>query len=105
MPFSSALRASIRAPTAEKKYWENAYKNRPYYRSGRTFDQYEPAYRYGWENATSPEFSDKSFEETESVLNQRWAAQAGSQTRPSWNDSREPARDAWNRIRANRTKS
>jgi hypothetical protein len=92
-------------PTAERKYWENAYRNRPYYKSGSAFDQYEPAYQYGWENAAAPEFSGKSFDETEPVLSQRWASQAGSKTGPSWNDSREPARDAWDRIRGGGTKS
>jgi hypothetical protein len=92
-------------PTAEKKYWENAYRNRPYYKTGRAFDEYEPAYRYGWENAANPEFAGKSFDETEAVLDQRWTSQSASEGRSSWNDSREPARDAWNRIRAGGTKS
>jgi phage tail tape-measure protein len=82
-------------PTVEKQYWENVYKTRPYYKSGRTFDYYEPAYRYGWENATKPEFATKSFDETESVLHQRWTGQPGA----SWVDFKEPARDAWDRVR------
>jgi len=85
-------------PTVEREYWERTYKTRPYYKSGRTFDYYEPAYRYGWENATKPEFATKSFDETESVLHQRWAAEPGSATRPSWVDSKEAARDAWDRV-------
>lgn len=92
-------------PTVEKTYWENAYKKRPYYKQGRAFGHYEPAYRYGWENATNPEFAGKSFDETEPVLNERWDSQADSETRPSWSDSREPARDAWDRVRANGKKS
>lgn len=86
-------------PTIEKQYWQNAYKSRPYYKAGRTFDQYEPAYQYGWENATNPEFADKSFDETEPILNQRWESQSGSAPRPSWNESKDPARDAWDRVR------
>lgn len=86
-------------PTVEKQYWENVYKTRPYYKSGRPFDYYEPAYRYGWENATKPEFAQKSFNETEAVLSQRWAAESGSASRPPWVDSKQPARDAWDRVR------
>jgi phage tail tape-measure protein len=92
-------------PTVEKQYWENFYKTRPYYKSGRTFDYYEPAYRYGWENATNPEFAKKSFDETESVLHQRWTAQPGAPTHQSWVDSKEPARDAWNRMRGSGLKA
>lgn len=87
-------------PTVEKEYWEKAYKTRPYYKAGRAFDYYEPAYRYGWENAAGLEFATKSFDDTESVLHQRWAAQS-SATRPSWVDSKEAARDAWDRVRSN----
>lgn len=92
-------------PTVERQYWENVYKTRSYYKSGRTFDYYEPAYRYGWENATKPEFAKKSFNETETVLSQRWAAESGPATRPPWIDSKEPVRDAWDRVRGNGRKA
>ena len=40
----------------EAAYWSDQYQFRPYYRSGTTFADYEPAYRYGWESARRPEF-------------------------------------------------
>ena len=86
-------------PTVEKEYWESAYKTRPYYKSGKSFEYYEPAYRYGWENATRPEFAKTSFDENESVLHEEWAARPGSEARATWVDSKEAARDAWERVR------
>lgn len=91
-------------PTVEREYWERTYKGRPYYTSGRSFDYYEPAYRYGWENAVKPDFAKKTFDETESTLHQGWTSQTGQSTRPPWNDSKEAARDAWERVRANSRK-
>ena len=38
-------------PTAETTYWRNTYSTRPYATPASTFDDYEPAYRYGWESA------------------------------------------------------
>src|SRR5450756_1631138 len=29
-------------PTVEREYWEKSFKTRPYYKSGRPFDYYEP---------------------------------------------------------------
>src|SRR5688500_6400685 len=37
-------------PTAEDAYWRENYKNRTYYESNYTYDEYAPAYRYGWES-------------------------------------------------------
>src|SRR5215213_10205152 len=43
-------------PTVEEGYWRENYKKRPYYQSDRDYDHYAPAYRYGWESASNPEF-------------------------------------------------
>ena len=37
-------------PTAEEEYWRVNYKTRSYVPSGATYDQFAPAYRYGWES-------------------------------------------------------
>src|ERR687891_2825168 len=35
-------------PTAEDTYWRDNYKTRPYATAGTSYDQYRPAYQYGW---------------------------------------------------------
>src|SRR4051794_28124040 len=37
-------------PTVEDAYWRENYASRPYYDQGMTYDDYGPAYRYGWES-------------------------------------------------------
>src|SRR5215212_2823731 len=37
-------------PTAEDAYWREQYRNRPYYDENTAYDEYAPAYRYGWES-------------------------------------------------------
>ena len=42
-------------PTVETAYWRKSYGTRPYYREDRKFEDLEPAYRYGWEQASAAE--------------------------------------------------
>ena len=39
-------------PTHEDAYWRDAYVREPYYVSGRTYEQYQPAYELGWSSVT-----------------------------------------------------
>ena len=38
-------------PNAEDAYWRDNYKTRPYATSGASYEQFRPAYQYGWESA------------------------------------------------------
>lgn len=80
-------------PTEETLYWKENYKTRPYYRAGRQYDAYEPAYRYGWEAAGKPEYRGRKFEDVEKQLESAWPNQ-----REKWSDARNPVKDAYNRI-------
>lgn len=84
-------------PTIERDYWHVNYMTRPYYKQGRSFGDYEDAYRYGWENATMP--GEMTFEEAEKAhLSGGWMAARGESLHP-WDEVREATRDAWTRAR------
>jgi hypothetical protein len=85
-------------PTVEDAYWRKTYNTRPYYRPGRAYEDYEPAYRYGWESASRPEYRNRPFEGAESDLERGWDTFKGK-AREGWRDIREATRDAWNRVR------
>lgn len=85
-------------PTRETDYWRQNFRNRPYYQRDKTFDDYEPAYRYGWESATRPEYSGRRFDEVESDLERGWSKSKGT-AKNAWYEVREATRDAWNRVR------
>jgi hypothetical protein len=85
-------------PTVEDAYWRRTYTTRSYYQAGRTYEEYGPAYRYGWESATRPEYRTRTFEEVESDLERGWDKLKGN-ARETWRDVREATRDAWNRVR------
>ncbi len=86
-------------PTRETSYWRENYKNRPYYKQDRSFDDYEPAYRYGWESASRPENRNRKFDEVEGDLERGWDKTKGA-TKQGWYEVREATRDAWDRVRS-----
>jgi len=88
-------------PTAEDTYWRENYKTRPYYQSGRDYDFYSPAYKYGYEAASRPDYHGRKFEDVESDLGRNWN-QARGTAKSEWNDVRHATRDAFERIH-NRT--
>jgi len=85
-------------PTEEAAFWRDNYKKRPYYVTGKAYDEYEPAYRYGWESAARPEYRDRKFNEVEGDLEKGWDKAKGTTGR-AWHDVKDATRDAWDRIR------
>ena len=87
-------------PSLERDYWHVNYMTRPYYKEGRSFGDYEAAYRYGWESAAKK--GEKTFEEAEKAhLASGWTAARG-ESHASWEEIREATRDAWTRARRHR---
>lgn len=84
-------------PTAEDAYWRDNYKTRPYAQPDSAYDEYAPAYRYGWESRS--QYADRTFDEVEPDLARNWSSDP-SRSRLSWDRARPATRDAWERIEA-----
>lgn len=89
-------------PTAEAAYWRENYNTRPYYNSTYTYDEYEPAYRYGWESRTR--YQDRQWQDVESDLGRDWDTTRGK-SRLNWDEARHATRDAWDRFDTKRSAS
>ena len=87
-------------PTAEDAYWRESYRTRPYVDPHRPYDDYQPAYRYGWESRAR--YANRRWEEVEADLERGWEA-AKSLSRLTWNDARQAVRDAWLRAASSLT--
>ena len=85
-------------PTVEREFWSRTFRTRPYYKAGREYSEYEPAYRFGWESAGREAYAGKKFDEIQSELQRDWN-NAGA-TDP-WTDARDASHDAWLRVRGN----
>jgi hypothetical protein len=83
----------------EENYWKENFESRPY-SHGRQYEEFDTAYRYGWELAKKEENSKKDFEEveSESELEESWPSYRSSES-DTWQDFREAVRDAYNRVR------
>ena len=80
-------------PTQEDAYWRDAYVREPYYVSGRTYEQYQPAYELGWSSVTR---YDGDFDAIEPRLADDWRARHAD-SGLSWTDVRPATRAAWDR--------
>ena len=76
-------------------YWRQNYSSRPYFESGMTYDDYEPAYRYASESRAR--YSGRNFDDVESDLGRGWE-QAKGKSRLGWEKAKLAARDAWHRV-------
>ena len=82
-------------PTLEDAYWRDNYTKEPYYVEGRTYDDYAPAYRTGYEGRTR--YAGRSYNEIESDLERDYYANRGN-GRLEWRDARDATRAAWHRV-------
>ncbi|MDB5294430.1 MAG: hypothetical protein JWO31_413 [Phycisphaerales bacterium] len=82
-------------PTTEDAYWQKNHASRPYYEKGKTYTDYAPAYKYGWESSQA--HSGKSFDEVEPHLKTGWE-KSNAGTGRDWAASRAAVRDAYDRV-------
>ena len=82
-------------PTVEEIYWRENYAARPYVDAKYSFDDYGPAYRYGWDSY--PHYEGKTFDEVEPQLMRDWDRTKG-QSRLLWNEAKHATRDSWQRV-------
>ena len=81
-------------PTAEDAYWKDNYHSRPYVEKGVAYEDYRPAYQYGWE--AHGRYAGKPFDQVESDLQSGWE-QTRDKSKLSWDKAKNAVRDAWDR--------
>ena len=87
-------------PSVEHEYWRSSFAGRPYVAAGSNYEEYAPAYQYGWEAQSQNEGS--TFDAVEDDLSRNWNRAKGI-SNLDWYQARHASRDAWERV-ANRTK-
>jgi hypothetical protein len=80
-------------PTAEDAYWRQQFNKRPYYENGAKYEDYQPAYQYGWESRA--QYPDRPYSEVEADLERDWQEKHHGL---HWNKAKHAVRDAWDRI-------
>lgn len=82
-------------PTVEREYWSENYRNEPYYREGRTFEDYEGAYRTGYEGYAR--YGDRTWDEAQADLRRDYETNRGS-SELTWEEASPATRAAWERL-------
>ena len=86
-------------PTVEDEYWRGTYETRPYFQKEIRYEEFRPAYQYGWESYGR--WGNRNFDEVEPELRREWESGPWN-ARLRWSDARPAARDAWCRIEEQR---
>ena len=82
-------------PTAEDAYWRENYSTRPYAERNLPYEDYQPAYRTGYEGRTR--YDGKKYEQVESDLQRDYEKSKGSSSL-TWDRAKAATRDAWHRV-------
>lgn len=82
-------------PTVEHEYWRDQYQKEPYYKEGRRFEDYEGAYRTGYEGYGR--YGDRTWEEVETDLRSDYDRNRGT-SELTWEEARPATRAAWERL-------
>lgn len=88
--------AEIVNPTAEDAYWRENYRTRPYVDPDAPYDEFRPAYQYGWESRNR--YEGRAFDDVENDLEADWDRQYGTSGGMKWERAKLAARDAWDRV-------
>jgi uncharacterized protein YcfJ len=79
-------------PTAEDAYWRENHKNESYFKGGRSYEDYQPAYRTGYMGFGK---HGSRFEDAETHLRSDYES---SGSRLPWDEARPAAQAAWHRV-------
>lgn len=87
--------AATISPTEEELFWQENHPSQIYEDSSDlNYEDYKPAYRFGWEGANR---YGTDFETANSAMQSDWEKHRGS-SRLSWEQARPAARAAWQRV-------
>jgi hypothetical protein len=84
-------------PTVEDAYWQSNYSSRPYADTSVTYEDYQPAYRTGYEGYTRYGGTGKNYQELEETLQRDYETNRGK-SNLGWDKAKHATRDAWDRV-------
>lgn len=82
-------------PTEYDDHFRNNYSSANYYSDRYTWNDYQPAYQYGYN--TYGQYKGQRFEDVEPQLERDWNSARG-QSAMAWNDAKGAVRDGWHYI-------
>jgi hypothetical protein len=87
--------AEVVNPTTYNSYWNDNYNKTDYYVAGRDWNDYEPAYKLGYDSFDK--YRGRTYSEAETELERDWNSLRGN-SRLAWNEAKGAVRDGWHHI-------
>jgi hypothetical protein len=88
--------ATIKSWNEEDSWWRNNFSSRPY-ATGRDYEDFRPAYQYGYESGLHQ--MGRKWNDVESDLRTGWEKFEGRRGAGStWDNVKHAIRDAWHRV-------
>lgn len=84
-------------PTAEDAYWRDNYTSQPWVERNFTYDDYQPAFRSGYESYARYHGTGKAYDDVEPELRSNWDRTRG-RSRLEWERAKSASRAAWDRV-------
>lgn len=84
-------------PTREDAYWRDNYSRQPWVSREHSYDDYQPAFRTGYEGYGRYSRAGKSFDQAEADLQSDYTKARGK-SRLEWNEAKSATRAAWERV-------
>ncbi len=91
--------AEVIDPEIETRYWRESFPTRGNVDRSVEFEEYAPAYQYGWETFGRQPTTHSKFDTIEADLRHGWDKAKGT-SRLTWDQARDASRDAWNRVQS-----
>jgi hypothetical protein len=85
-------------PTVETAYWRENYSTQPWVERNYRYEDYEPAFRTGWEGYSKYGRSGKTYDQLEPELRTNYERNAAGKTRLEWEKAKSATRAAWHRV-------
>jgi hypothetical protein len=79
----------------DRNWWQENYTSRPYVSADRRFEDYEPAYRFGYESANR--YPGRNFNDIQTDLRSDWNRFEGK-TGSTWDSIKDAVHDAWDKV-------
>lgn len=99
VPHTPSTRQDHVDPIVESSFWRQNHSSRSFVPTAVFgYEEYAPAYRYGWESFARQGGPQRTFESIEADLGRGWD-QARYGSRLAWEQAKEATREAWDRLK------
>jgi len=85
----------------DRGWWQDNFRSRPYAMADRTFEDYEPGYRYAYQSYGL--YRGRNFTDVEPDLRSGWNTFEG-RGKSTWENVKDSVRDAWDKLTGKETR-